>query len=628
MLVLAASVGIASAAAPALVRTFDARPLKKSNLRDPAAARQVWDTLHVLAALQGLANRDNPALYLFYCSEFGVDTDSFWFDWARTEDGWLRAATVQELKSFEETVTAFRSAFTGLAVYDPAVPATSIAASTAAGCEALLPVRYDPAPGSVFTRLTAGLKLPVRLWLVGKDGESLFTGKGTIPGTTQPSSGSAKIDVCRWAIARYLTANRCAPGIAAHYIDADWIRTASFAGPEMHTLLNHDYFIARRAFFFDLSPWGDEAPNDELSQPPGLDRAAFLETFRALYDRAGGGILKVGGFPPWPFKYTDARGVGGKHGGVPTEWEFGRLISQFNGYMEADAAGLACQANASFFQHYPLAARYPQPNPIPGPPQWRQRGFLTSEGRVAHKLYVGHYGGDYDAPSWLYKAVPVHFRDPARGRAPVGWAFNPGLADRAPQALVYAYRHATSNDFFIAGDSGAGYLNPRALTERPDSKLPSGLAAWAAYCQPRFARWDMSITGFVLDGSGGRSGPAEFNAYHAFSPNGAGTHFERGPKILGGIPTCPEQDLPDSAADAAARIASQAGNLAAGPGFVWARSILKRPAWYAQVSDLLREKHPQAQVEVVDPYTFFGLIRLHMEKAAPARPAVQPAAKP
>ena len=82
-----------------------------------------------------------------------------------------------------------------------------------------------------------------------------------------------------------------------------------------------------------------------------------------------------------------------------------------------------------------------------------------------------------------------HFRNPARGQTPLGWAFDPNLADRAPQALVYAYRHATTNDFFIAGDSGAGYLNPRALTVRPDSQLPSGLDAWTGHCQFDFARW-------------------------------------------------------------------------------------------------------------------------------------------
>jgi hypothetical protein len=59
------------------------------------------------------------------------------------------------------------------------------------------------------------------------------------------------------------------------------------------------------------------------------------------------------------------------------------------------------------------------------------------------RLYVGHYVGDYDAPSWLYKAVPAFFRDPKHGQVPLGWAFDLNLADRAPQALAYAYRHAS-----------------------------------------------------------------------------------------------------------------------------------------------------------------------------------------
>lgn len=319
--------------------------------------------------------------------------------------------------------------------------------------------------------------------------------------------------------------------------------------------------------------------------------------------------MKIGGFPPWPFKYT-THGGAGRHEPVPTEWEFTRLISQFNAYHEADAAGLGAMANASFFAHFPLRERYPQPNRRPTEADWRARGWVDGEGRVAPRLYVGHYVGDYDAPSWLYKSVPAFFRDPARGQAPLGWAFDPNLADRAPQALAFAYARATTNDYFIAGDSGAGYLNPRALTVRPDSGLPSGLAAWAAYCRPRYERWGMTITGFLLDGSAGASTETEFAAYRDFSPDGLGTHFERGPGMRAGIPTCPERDLPDDVAAAAALIAERARALGGRPGFLWARSILKSPSWYAELGRRVRETPGDLPVEVVDPYTFFGLIRL------------------
>lgn len=595
---------------PAMIYTYDARPLRQLDLKDPKNATKVWDTLHLLAALQGLANRQSPRLYLFLCTEFGVDTDQFWFDWFRGEDGWLKRAEAKPLSSVAEALQVFRRHYRGLVVYDPRVPATSNVASTVAGCDALLPVRYDASPGSLYMTLTRQLRLPVRLWLVNPDGTSKFTGQGLIPDINVASSGSAKVDAYRWALAKYLTTRRCDARYAAYYVDAHWQKLPRNAAPDMHTLSNHDYFIAHRAFFFDLSPWGDETPNDDPTQPMGADRAALLRVLRELHEQAGGQIIKIGGFPPWPFKYTAT--VGGKHDGVPTEWEFTRLISQFNAYKEADAAGLGAIANASFCRHYPLAARYPQPNRKPSPADWKARGHVTAAGKVASKCYVGHYVGDYDAPSWLYKAVPAHFADKTRGQVPLGWAFDPNLADRAPQALVYAYRHATPNDFFIAGDSGAGYLNPRALTVRPDSRLPSGLTAWSEHCRRYYERWGMSITGFVLDGSAGASTDEEWMAYRQWSADGLGTHFESGPALHLGVPACPERDLPDNVEEAAALIAREAAGSDQRPVFQWRRSILKSPAWYAELSRLLREKYPAARVEVVDPYTFFGLIKLHL----------------
>ena len=124
---------------------------------------------------------------------------------------------------------------------------------------------------------------------------------------------------------------------------------------DLHTLSNHDYFIARRAFFFDLATWGDETPVDDPSQTLGLDRQTFLQMMAALNRKAPNRMIKVGGFTPWAFKYTNHPGAGGKHGGVETEWEFARLISQFNGYMEADAIGLSC--NGQRLLLHPLPAQ-------------------------------------------------------------------------------------------------------------------------------------------------------------------------------------------------------------------------------------------------------------------------------
>jgi hypothetical protein len=593
---------------PLVVYTFDARPLKKLDLSSPENATKIWDTLHLLAALQGLANRGGPRFYLFYCDEFNVDTDQFWFDWFRGEDGWLRNTEIRPLKDVADAVSTFRDAFDGLVVYDPNVPATSNLASTAAGSDRLLPVRWDPSKTSFFTQLTASLNLPVVLWLVHPDGTPKFTGKGEIPDYYVPSFGSAKVDAYVWAAERWLKTRACRAGAAANYLDAWWLQHPLYGGPEMHSLPNHDWFIARRAFFFDLSPWGDEQPVDDPNQPLGADKSCLQFLLRDLYICAESGIVKIGGFPPWPFKYTTYN-HGGKHDGVPTEWEFIRLISQFNAYDEGDAPGLGTMANASFFQHYPLQTHYAQPNPKPSLADWKSRGYVGGNGRVAKKLFVGHYVGDYDGPSWLNKALPKFFQDPARGEVPLGWAFDPNLADRAPHALAYAYRHATANDFFIAGDSGAGYLNPRGLIERPDSRLPNALDAWQQHCARYFETWDMTITGFIIEGASGPSSEDEYAAYRVFSPDGLGTHFDKDAAVVAGVPICPETDMPDTADDAAREIAHLAATNHGQTSFLWARATLKSPQWYADVSKALRQKYPDAPVEIVDPYTFFGLIR-------------------
>ncbi len=603
---------------PVALVTYDATALRRTVTADPAQASRAWDTMHLLAALQGLVNRRSPRLYLFYTNEFGVDTDRFWFGWLQGEDGWLRDSRVTVAPDVETLLRRFRRSYKGLVVWDPAVPATSNVASTVAGVEGLLPVRYDLAPDSLYTRLTTRMNLPVLVRLLHPDGTSLFTGEGTLPGSTEPSTGSAKNDACRWAIARYLKPGKCDPRFAAYYVDYGWMAHARNAGFDMNTLSNHDYFVAHKAFFFDLSPWADEAPNDDPKQDLGTDRRTLLLLLRALHDGAKGKPIKIGGFPPWPFKYTTL--TGGKHDGVPTEWEFTRLISQFTAYHEADAAGLGAMANASFTAHYPLPARLPQPNPRPTVAEWREKGYLLPSGEVAPLCFVGHYVGDYDSPSWLYKAVAAFFPNPARGEVPLGWAFDPNLADRAPHVFAYAYRHAGPNDFFIAGDSGAGYLNPRGLTLRPDSGLTSGLAEWTAFNRRAYARLGMTITGFLLDGASGASTATEWAAYKAFSPDGFGTHFEAGPRLHLGVPGAPERDLPDSVEEAAAVIARDAGTGRTTPQFLWLRSILKSPDWYARLSDLLREKHSAAKVVVVDPYTFFGLIKYHLSRTGAKKP--------
>ena len=205
---------------------------------------------------------------------------------------------------------------------------------------------------------------------------------------------------------------------------------------------------------------------------------------------------------------------------MPTEWRYAEILSCFNAYMDADALGLGAMANASFFQHYPLADRYPQ-NAKPTRERLIAQGVLDSQGRIVPRNYVAHYVGDYDAAAWLYRQLPRMWNDPARGTTPLSWAFNPNLCIRFPLGMAWARENRSEQDWFVAGDSGAGYLNPGNLSPpRPHSGLPSGWAAWERHCQHYYQQWDLSLTGFVIDGYARGLDSEGMDAFARFSPDG------------------------------------------------------------------------------------------------------------
>ncbi len=74
-------------------------------------------------------------------------------------------------------------------------------------------------------------------------------------------TGSAKCDAYLWAKAEFLDTGLCDAGYLAYYIDYFWTTVAknySKQPYDINTVSNHDYFIAHRAFFWDLDVWPDE----------------------------------------------------------------------------------------------------------------------------------------------------------------------------------------------------------------------------------------------------------------------------------------------------------------------------------------------------------------------------------
>jgi len=609
--VLAAAGAEKPAKAPPLY-VLDLTALNGRDLRDPRQAREVWDTLHFVASVQGLSNRDAPRLFL----RFMKHPDDFWLTELRRPGHWLATRPVRTLGSIEEMLTVLHQHVRGLVVYNERVAAASNLASTIAGVEDRACLRYDPAPGSLYRRVLATGLPPTR------DVLRLFDESGTLRlpgGAPAPSTGSAKCDAYLWAKRRYLDAGRTSGQYMAYYIDAWWLRDPAVSSASNSTLTNHDFFIAQKAMFFDLHVWPEESPVDEPSQKAGTDLQTLRSLLRAQHAAARGKVFHVGGFVPWAWKYTNHGKAGSKHAPVDTEWQYARVISAYNGMMDADALGYSGMANASFYQHFPLRKRYAQ-HVRPTVADLRRRGLVRPDGTVAPLSFVLFYLGDYDSAAWLNYHLPRWWRDPARGSIPCAWAFNPNLDRRAPHAIHYARTHASEQDWFIAGDCGAGYLNPGMLAApRGDANLPAGWAAWVEHNVPYFRRYDLSITGFIIDGHAPPMGEAGMNAYLRFSPDGViGQKMPRQGLHADALPFVRMRtDLSGSPAAAARKVAGMVG--LDRPQFLPIRTILQSPTWHRQVMRLAKAAPGGQTLRFVDPYTFFALLKLSERDRAKSR---------
>lgn len=601
-----------SASASPPIGIFDLTYALKYDAKNPKQVARAWDHCHAVATLQGNVNRDAPHLYVRFVNACGMNIDDYWLARMSEPGQWLADRPRMTIPDILALVGEYRRFIKGAVVYDPRVPATSNLASTIAGVEQLIAVRYDTDPDSLYTALIKrGPKLPVVRTLMGDDGSPMFTGKGTIPGTSHPSTGSAKCDAHLWMKHHYIDTGKVDAGFAGFYLDAYWLKVPDACSPNHHTLTNHDFFVSKRAWFFDLNTWNDEVPVDDRTQPLGADLSTLKALLLSAYKRGGKDrMIHIGGFTPWAYKYTTHGRAGGKHGGVPTEWEFGKVVSAYNGFVDADAIGLGAMANASFYAHYPLEDRYPQ--------RWvtrkelTDRGYLTKDGKVnfAGREFIIFYVGDYDSAAWVYQFMPKAWDHPDRGKIPLMWCISPVLARRVPMAMDYFRRTATGKDFFAAADNGAGYLNPGMLQEpRPISGLPSGLDAWARHCKTFYKRWDITITGFVIDGYAPGLDKKGLDCYASFSPNGIVPQKIPPALLHGKMPVLrADHDVNQNPDDAVKVIRARVKGRSL--PFHWFRNILKTPDWYLAVHDKLRAADPK--IELLDAPTFFELLRIYL----------------
>ena len=114
-------------------------------------------------------------------------------------------------------------------------------------------------------------------------------------------------------------------------------------------------------------------------------------------------------------------------------------------------------ANAALWSHFPLGDRFVQPPP-PTRAALESRGLLVNNGTSVPpgKLFYYFYAGDYDSSAWLAGQLWGHWSESARGSVPIGWAVDPGLAERFGAIFPLLFESLAPRDVIITGDSGAG----------------------------------------------------------------------------------------------------------------------------------------------------------------------------
>ena len=211
------------------------------------------------------------------------------------------------------------------------------------------------------------------------------------------------------AVVADLDTGACDPTVVSDSLDLwglnyDYGRTPA--------LSNLDFAVAARGFCMELSPWGDEVPNDDPTQPLGTDLNTYKTILNACNQQTRQtAMIKFCGFPFFPYKYSSE--VGGKHEPVMLEWETAWLITAYNAYME-----VFWTYNTSFYAALRpvMAERHFVQNPPPTYNQMVSRGLINAGGQVVPGNYILLNLGDYDCVSWTINDVGGHFLRRCRPR--------------------------------------------------------------------------------------------------------------------------------------------------------------------------------------------------------------------
>lgn len=561
-----------------------------------------YDIRHMASCVQGIVNRKEPKVFLIYHND-----DRLWLERLIEDGGLCEDWNIYKIQDVQEYLQLFGSYINGLILYDPdptlGVMSTSLVATTAAGVESAIAVRKDNDPCSLYNYLSIDSNGPQFNTLI--DLTDKFTGTGNIWQSNTVSTQSQKCDAYIWAKEKYIDTGLCDPTLLSYTLDLWGLKENANLWCQLSNL---DYAVMRKGFCFELSPWGNELPNDDLGQPLGTDREVFKNILEACNDQTNKQeMIKFCGFVNFYYKYTDT--VGGNYSGWETEWEMVRLISVYNAYMEGDAMSLSYISNSSFYTWFRpqlTGKRYIQNAPI-SYSEMQSRGLIDAGGNVPAGNYILLCLGDYDQGPWtLYQAAGQFFDDEARGQVPCNWACTPNTSDRNIAAYDYMYRNLSPKDSFIAWDSGAGYINPAQLYgSRYPSGYPNAVSMWQNHCSRYYQYFDYSISAWLLNGFEGDLTDVDAQNYLSFSPDGIGMHQTslNTPLLIDNVPVIELTHAPDPLID-------NIINHSSGVHFAQYRTIVVSPNYIKDIQD--RYSISGNNHHFLDAQTFYYLLRHHL----------------
>ncbi len=98
---------------------------------------------------------------------------------------------------------------------------------------------------------------------------------------------------------------------------------------------------------------------------------------------------------------------------------------------------------------------------------------------LANKIYLTFTFTEGDNLQYMEHHMRVIWDDPQRGLTPCNWTIDPVAVDIAPTIISHYFSTKTTNDYFVCGPSGAGYMYPSLW---PEVEISTYLNQTLSYC--------------------------------------------------------------------------------------------------------------------------------------------------